>query len=261
MTGAGWAGEIAFVSGGSRGIGRAVALALAEAGTDVAVHGRDEAALAGVVSEVLALGRRAAAFTADLRDEAALRALPARVEAALGPVDLLVNNAGVAVSAPFLKTDRATWDSILDVNLTSVYILSQAFLPGMLAKGAGRIVNVASVAGKVGHAYVTAYCASKHAVVGFTKALALEVARKGVTVNAVCPSYVETEMTETSIRNIVEKTGRSEEDARESLLAQNPQHRLVSADEVAACVRYLCSDAARGVNGQAINLCGGATPL
>lgn len=251
MSRAEFEGRVAFVSGGSRGIGRAVAETLAENGADVAVSGRDEAALAEVVAAVESRGRRAAAFAADVLDEEAVARLPARVEDALGPVEILVNNAGAAVSAPFLKTDRATWDRMIGVNLTSVFLVTRAFLPGMLERGRGRVVNVASVAGKVGHPYVTAYCASKHGVVGLTRSLALEVARKGVTVNAVCPSYVATEMTDASIRNIVAKTGRSEEEALESLRGQNPQHRLVTADEVARCVTYLASEAARGINGQA----------
>lgn len=261
MVGSEFEGRIAFVSGGSRGIGRATALALADRGADVAIHGRDVEALAAVAAEIESRGRRAATFVADVLDEPALRALPEAVRERLGPVDILVNNAGIARSMPFLKTDRATWDQILGVNLTSIYVLTQAFLPEMLERGKGAVVSVASVAGKVGHAYVTAYCASKHAVLGFTKALALEVARKGVTVNAVCPSYVDTPMTDASVENIVSKTGRDADEAVETLLRQNPQHRLVSPEEVAECVAYLASDAARGINGQAINLCGGATPL
>ena len=184
-----------------------------------------------------------------------------RVVAELGPVDILVNNAGSADSAPFGRVSQADWNHAIAVNLTSVFLTTQAFLPGMIARGHGRITNGAPAAGKVGYAYVAPYCAAKHGVIGLTKALALEVARKGITVNAVCPSYVDTPMTDRSVANIAAKTGRSEVEAREALLALNPQHRLVSTEEVAAMVAWLASDAARGVNGQAWNICGGATPL
>lgn len=253
--------QTVMVTGGSRGIGRAVAMAFGHAGYRVAVSGRDEAALAEVVHEVEGAGARAAAFACDATDGDAVDALPARVAAALGPVAVLVNNAGAAESAPFLRTEPAQWDRMIAINLTSVFRMTRAFLPAMLERKAGRVVTVASTAGKIGYPYVSAYCAAKHGVIGLTKSLAAEVATKGVTVNAVCPSYVDTPMTDASIRNIVAKTGKTPDEARAVLVERNPQRRLITPDEVAAAVLYLASDAARGINGQAINLCGGELPF
>lgn len=255
------AGRVALVTGASGGIGRATAVALAGGGAAVALVGRDPARLAETAQRIADAKGRASIHACDLTDERALAALPPAVAAALGPVDLLVNNAGVAESAPFLQTSRETWDRTLAVNLTAVFRVTQLFLPAMLQRGFGRVVHVASTAGKVGFAYVTAYCAAKHGVVGLTKALALEVAAKGVTINAVCPSYVDTPMTERSVANIAGRTGRSAAEARETLARMNPQQRLIAPEEVAAAVMYLCSEGARGVNGQAINVCGGSTPL
>jgi len=252
-------GRVALVTGASRGIGRAVAEQLARAGAEVALSARDSADLKAATEQVRrAWSGRAHAFACDVTDAAAVVKVAKDIEAKLGPVDILVNNAGAAASAPFLKTDRQTWDHLLALNLTAVFTLTQAVLPGMLARKSGRIINVASTAGKVGYPYTVAYCASKHGVVGLTRALALEVAARGVTVNAVCPSFVETDMTSRSIQTIVDKTGRSPEDARKELEKLNPQGRLIQPDEVASTVLYLCSDAAVGVNGQALSICGGA---
>ncbi len=253
--------QVVVVTGGSRGIGRAVAVALGRAGYRIAVTGRDESSLAETVREVERSGARAAAFACDVTEGAAVDALPARVSAALGGVAILVNNAGGAESAPFVRTAPELWDRMIAINLTSVYRTTRAFLPAMLERGFGRVVNVASTAGKTGYPYVTAYCAAKHGVIGLTKSLAAEVAARGITVNAVCPSYVDTPMTDAAIRNIVAKTGMTEDEALASLVQRNPQRRLVTPEEVAAAVVYLASDDARGVNGQAINLCGGELPL
>jgi NAD(P)-dependent dehydrogenase (short-subunit alcohol dehydrogenase family) len=258
MTDVELSGRVALVTGASRGIGRAAAEALAGAGATVALVARNARGLVDVVEKLTQRAAHCRTFLCDVTDPARVAALPAEVESALGPVDVLVNNAGAAASAPFLKTDPATWNSLLALNLTAVYATTRAFLPRMLERGSGRIINVASTAGLVGYAYTAAYCASKHGVVGLTRALALEVADKGITVNAVCPSFVDTEMTERSIATIVEKTGRSATDAKSALESLNPQGRLIAPDEVAAAIVYLASNAARGINGQALSICGGA---
>jgi NAD(P)-dependent dehydrogenase (short-subunit alcohol dehydrogenase family) len=177
--------------------------------------------------------------------------------AALGPVTLLVNNAGQAESAPFGKTSHALWQRMLDVNLTGTFLCMQAALPDMLAARQGRIVNIASTAGQRGYAYVAAYVAAKHGVVGLTRSLALELAPKGITVNAVCPGYTETEILRESIANVMAKTGRSEADARAEFARGNPQGRIVQPQEVADAVQWLCSDAAGAITGQSISVSGG----
>jgi NAD(P)-dependent dehydrogenase (short-subunit alcohol dehydrogenase family) len=177
--------------------------------------------------------------------------------AAFGAVDILVNNAGQAEASPFAKTDLALWQRMLDVNLTGVFLCTQAALPAMLERGSGRIVNVASTAGQVGYAYVAAYCAAKHGVIGMTRSLALEVATRGVTVNAVCPGYTETELLRQSVGRIVAQTSRSEDEARDALLRSNPQRRFVTPDEVAHSVLWLCSPGSDALTGQAISISGG----
>jgi NAD(P)-dependent dehydrogenase (short-subunit alcohol dehydrogenase family) len=246
----------ALVTGGGSGIGAAVALALAEAGLRVTLLGRRAQALEAVASRH---PERMQAVTADISDAAQVTAAFSQARERFGPLSILVNNAGQAHSAPFLKTDASIWERMLSVNLTGTVLCAQAALPDMLAARWGRIVNVASTAGLVGYAYVSAYCASKHAVVGLTRALALEVARKGVTVNAVCPGYTETEILQTSIANVMAKTGRSAEEARAEFAQGNPQGRIVQPEEVADTVRWLCGDGAASVHGQAIAVCGGET--
>lgn len=250
--------RIALVTGASSGIGRAIAVAIAPHVSAVALVGRDIERLEAAKRDIQLAKGRAATFVCDLADPAAIAALPKRVRVEFGDVSILVNNAGVAESAPFQKTTRELWDKTLAIDLTAVFLLTQAFLPAMLATGYGRIIQVASTAGHVGYPYVAAYCAAKHGVLGLTRSLALEVAAKGITVNAICPSFVDTPMTEKSVANIVAKTGRSEEDAKASLAALNPQRRLVTPEEIADLVVYLASDSARGINGQALNVCGGA---
>jgi 3-hydroxybutyrate dehydrogenase len=243
-------GKHALVTGGSRGIGAACAKALLAQGARVTIAGRDSAALD---SAAQALGGRVEKLVLDVCDEAAVQ----RAFAQLGVVDILVNNAGQAVSAPFLKTSAAQWREMLDVNLSGTFHCTQAALPGMLAAGWGRIVNVASTAGLTGYRYVSAYTAAKHGVVGLTRALALELATKGVTVNAVCPGFTETDIVRGAVANIMQKTGRSEQEARAELAASNPQQRLVQPEEVAHTVAWLCMPESAAMNGQAIAVAGG----
>jgi NAD(P)-dependent dehydrogenase (short-subunit alcohol dehydrogenase family) len=199
----------------------------------------------------------ARAIACDVTDEAAVAAAFAQAREAFGPVAILVNNAGAAASAPLGRTSLALLREMLDVNLVSAFLCSRAVLPDMLQAGFGRIVNVASVAGLKGAPYITAYAAAKHGLIGLTRALALETARQGVTVNAVCPSYADTDMTRRTIENIVAKTGRSAAAAEAALVEKNPQGRLIRPDEVAATVLWLCAPGAEAITGQAIALAGG----
>ena len=247
-------GRHALVTGGSRGIGAAIARQLLAAGAVVTVLGRQRDGVQALAAEE---PQRLHAVSADVSDAAQVAAAFASARERFGPVAILVNNAGQASSAPFLKTDAQLWEQLLSVNLTGTFLCTQTALPDMLAVGWGRIVNVASTAGLTGYAYVSAYCAAKHGVIGLTRALALETAKKGVTVNAVCPGYTETDILRESIANVVAKTGRSAESARAGFAAGNPQGRLVQPDEVADTVRWLCSDAASAITGQSIAVCGG----
>ena len=237
------AGRSALVTGGGSGIGAAIARALTAAGAEVTVLGRREAPLRAMV----AAGAAAHAVVADVTG-----ALPA-----LGDFDILVNNAGAVAPAPFGKLDRALWDRTLAVNLTAVYAVTQAVLPGMVARGHGRVVSVASTAGLVGYPFVAAYVAAKHGVIGLTRALALEVAKSGVTVNAVCPGYTETELMGESIQALMARTGRSEAEARAAYARSNPQGRLVTPEEVAASVLFLVGPRSGALTGQAIAVAGG----
>ncbi len=244
----------ALVTGGGQGIGAAIAQALVARGLNVTVLGRRLAvvqALADTDPEHLH------AVSADVADAAQVAEAVASAEARFGPVDVLVNNAGQAQTAPFLKMDLALWHQMLSVNLTGTLVCTQSVLPGMVARGWGRVVNVASTAGQVGYAYVSAYCAAKHGVVGLTKSLALEMAKKGVTVNAVCPGYTETDIVRESIERVVAKTGRTAEEARAEFVKSNPQGKLVQPEQVADAVAWLCGEGASAVTGQQISVAGG----
>ncbi|AZV18174.1 SDR family NAD(P)-dependent oxidoreductase [Mesorhizobium sp. M7A.F.Ce.TU.012.03.2.1] len=248
-------GKHALVTGGGSGVGRAIALALAAAGIDVTICGRREAELTEVAGE----NGRIFGIAADVTDEVAMAALYETAQAARGPFDIVVANAGMAGSAPAHKTALSDWQRTLDVNLTGAFLTVKPALAGMAVRKTGRIVFIASTAGLKGYAYVASYVAAKHGVVGLMRALAAETAKSGVTVNAVCPGFVETEMLEESIQRIIEKTGRSVEQARSSLASTNPQGRFIQPDEVAAAVLWLCGDAAQSITGQAISISGGET--
>jgi NAD(P)-dependent dehydrogenase (short-subunit alcohol dehydrogenase family) len=250
-------GRGAVVTGGSRGIGAAAARALAEAGASVVVAARPTERLEATAEALRAVGARAWAVSCDVTDPAQIEALRNRAIGHLGSVDILVNNAGAAPSAPFGKIALDDWNALLALNVTGPFLCTQAFLPGMLERGWGRVVNVASVAAKEGAPYIAAYVASKHALLGMTRALGAEVAARGVTVNAVCPGYVDSEMTDRSVSRMVEKTGRSAEELRERLEAMSPQGRLMEVEEVAYLIASLCDPRAKGINAQSIVLDGG----
>ena len=248
----------AVITGGGRGIGAAVARALAGEGAAVVVSARSRGEIEAVAGELLAAGHQAGAVVCDVTQSAAVEALVHDSIAFLGGVDILVNNAGIADSAPLKAVTLDDWNRIFAVNATGTFLCTQGFLPGMIERGWGRVVNVASVAGKMGAPYISAYAASKHAVVGFTRAVAAEVAAKGVTVNAVCPGYVATDMTEESVARIAAKAGLSAAAARAKLDQMSPQRRVFEPEEVAYQVLALCDPRAAGVNGQAVVLDGGA---
>jgi len=248
-------GRHAVVTGAARGIGAAIAASLAARGARLTLLGRSREPLVELGAS-LPGGPHGTAI-ADVADAAQVQAAFAAARSARGPVAILVNNAGAAESAPFGRTSLELWQRMLSVNLTGTFLCTQAALPDMLAAGWGRVVNIASTAGQKGYAYASAYAAAKHGVIGLTRSLALETARAGVTVNAVCPGYTDTDLLQASVRNIVERTGRSAEAARAELAAANPQRRLVQPAEVADAVLWLCGDGAAAINGQSISVSGG----
>ena len=249
-------GRHALVTGGARGIGLASARVLLERGARVTLLGRDGAALDAAADSLAKLGQ-VQTVSADIADEASVRTAFSEAQAQFGPVLILVNNAGQAVSQRFDRTDSALWHQMLAVNLTGTFHCIQAALPGMLEEKWGRVINVASTAGLIGYGYVSAYCAAKHGVIGLTRSLALETAQKGVTVNAVCPGYTETDIVRGAVSNIVDKTGMTPEAARAKLAERNPQGRLVQPEEVAETVAWLALPASASINGQAIAVDGG----
>lgn len=251
------AGRRALVTGGGRGIGRAVALDLARAGAHVAVSSRTQGEVEAVAAEARALGVRATALVADVSSSEEVAKLFREVRAALGSVDILVCGAGIAPSAPLIKTPDELWRSAIETNLSGSFYCLREALPAMTEAGWGRVVAIASIAGKTGYPYIAAYAASKHGVLGLIRCAALETAALGVTVNAVCPGYVDTPMTDSSVARMSEKTGRSRDELRKYLAGLSPQGRLMTVEEVAALVVYLCRDEARGITGQAVSLDGG----
>jgi NAD(P)-dependent dehydrogenase (short-subunit alcohol dehydrogenase family) len=247
-------GRTALVTGGGRGIGREVAMAFAREGARVAVAARTAVEIEAVAGEC---GGGAIAVPLDVTDEAACAAAVERVERELGGLDVLVNNAGVATSHKFTDVDTATWRRIMAVDLDGPFFLTRAAVPGMLRRGSGSVIAVASISSKIGAPYIAAYTAAKHGLLGLMRALAAEYAPRGLTFNCVCPGYVDTPMTEDSVANIMARTGRTREQALAPLLT--PQGRLVAPAEVAAVCVLLASDAGRGINGVAVNVDGGYT--
>jgi len=242
-------GKKALVTGGGTGVGAAIAQALAHAGADVVICGRRPEPLA----KTAATHPRIGAAQADISDETSVVGLFQRE----GPFDIVVANAGSAASKPLSRLELADWQSMLDVNLTGVFLTFREGLRAMKGRPYGRLIAVASTAGLKGYRYVAHYCAAKHGVVGLTRALALETARSGITVNALCPGFIDTPLTDRSVQNIVAQTGMDAEDARKALAETNPMGRLITTEEVASMALYLCSSSARSVNGQALAIAGG----
>jgi NAD(P)-dependent dehydrogenase (short-subunit alcohol dehydrogenase family) len=251
------AGKRAVVTGAGRGIGRCIALALAQAGADVAVTARTQPELEALVAEIQALGRHSLAVRCDVTDPEQVKYMSETLLAGLGGLDILVNNAGNAGSHKFANHPDDLWHRMLAVNLTSVYYVTKAFVPTLINQRSGRIITVASIASRVGGGYIAAYTAAKHGVLGLTRALAVELLPHNITVNAICPGYVDTPMTDANIANIAARTGMSKAQAREVLEKSSPQNRLMEPEEVAAIAVFLAQDIARGITGQAINLDGG----
>lgn len=243
------AGKQALVTGGGRGIGASCARSLAQAGVQVIVCGRTKADLDAVAAEI---GGRA--IVCDVADRAATD----RMVAELPHIDILVNNAGIAESASLEKTTDSMWDRIMEIDATAPFRLVRALVPGMVKAGWGRVVNIASNAGVSGYGYSSAYCAAKHAMVGWTRALAIDLAKTGVTINALCPGWVHTQMSDEAIARIAAKTGRGVDDARKALESMSPQRRMIQPDEVAHSCVMLCAHGARGIHGQTIVIDGGA---
>lgn len=252
-------GKIALVTGGSRGIGKAIALELAGRGAGVAICARNRAQLKTVETEIVATGAKCLAATCDVKDERAVKDLIESVARELGTIDILVNNAGLYRTEPLHTHSVEVWQEVLETNLTGAMLFCRAALSGMIDRGWGRIINISSISGRVGEIWGSAYSASKFGMIGLTQSLALEVARHGITVNAVCPGWVATEMATEQFNDPdwCNLTGTTPAEAMANACFSVPQNRLIEPEEVAALVGFLASDGARGITGQSINICGG----
>jgi NAD(P)-dependent dehydrogenase (short-subunit alcohol dehydrogenase family) len=250
-------GKIALVTGGAGGLGQALAGAYAAAGARVVITGRSEKRLQAAAIQLGLPEDRLLAWSCDVAAREQVESLEAAVRARWGSVQILVNNAGIAPAMSFLELPGSLWQETLQTNLTGTFNCCSVFLPGMIAAGWGRIINIASTAAKVGYSRASAYVASKHGVLGLTRSLALEMARRNITVNAICPGYLNTELTRENARRMAEKTGKSVADVLAMFAGTTPQNRLIEPDEVAALAVFLCGDKCSGITGQAINVDGG----
>jgi 3-hydroxybutyrate dehydrogenase len=252
--------KFALITGGGRGIGRAIALAFAREGARVAIAARTDEQVRRVANEINdETGTEALALVCDVSEPKSIDKMFTDLRAGFGrDIDILVNNAGIAESATLVNTTNELWQRHLAINLSGTFYCTRAALPAMLKAGWGRVINIASIAGKTGAPYISAYAASKHGVMGLTRSVALEVGASGITVNAICPGYVDTDMVARGVERITTRTGRSADEALESLKKMSPQNRLVTPEEVAALALLLASDEGRGINGQGINVDGGS---
>ena len=248
------AASVAFVTGAGSGVGRVVALRFARDGYAVAAAGRTVASLGALTEHIADAGGRALPIRCDVTVREDVHEAVREAERSLGPIDVLVNNAGIAESAPFVTMDDELWERTLAVNLTGTYHCMRAVLPGMFERRRGRVINIASTAAKTGFPYTAAYVASKHGVLGLTRAVAIEAESKGVTVNAICPGWLDTPMTDRSIARIVEKTGRNAAEVRQALAKMNPSGRLIEPERVADVAAFLASRDGARVNGQAVDV-------
>jgi 3-hydroxybutyrate dehydrogenase len=250
--------KIVLVTGGGKGIGRAIAAAFATAGARTVITGRNRATLGEATEAIQRAGGRVLPLTCDVRLRSDVAEVKRAIASRFGAVEILINNAGIAPAAPFVDMEDVVWDETIAVNVNGAYNCCKAFLPEMIAARWGRIINIGSTVCKVAYPSISAYVASKHALLGLTRALALETARFGVTVNIICPGYVDTELTRANARRLAEARGTSEAQVLDALTHSSPQKRLIDPEEVAALAVMLAGDGARGITGQAINIDGGA---
>ncbi len=258
LTGGALRGQHAAVTGASGGIGAAIAVTLAQLGADVTLMGRNQEALANVVTRLQKVYSGKFQFVlVDVSDESRVAAAFDAAQERFGAPRILVNNAGIAEAMPFSKTDLKFWQRLIDIDLTGPFLCTRQVSGAMVKGGYGRIVNIASTAGRTGYPYVSAYCAAKHGLIGLTRALAREFAKSNITVNAVCPGYTDTNVVASALDNIVTKTGRTREAALAQLVAHNPQGRLIDPTEVAEVVGWLCLPSSASITGQSIMIDGG----